>query len=456
MVLKLLARLEGLCSSMGVYVGLLRSPSLAFALPRSAETAQFGRPESTLPEDEEDDFILLASPIRCPRESLRLNAVEAIARLRAFSNHRVLLPDLDQLAPAVAAAILLLGRKEAIPTGAPVSRPVKIALQEFATLGTGTSISRFRNRVDAFSENWKATFHLAAASRVPFVSITGMPWSARAVSATYLGSSPDPHGTTLDAAYRLERDGRIISLTEQPEHYLGCLACAAFQQSSFLDVLFETAFSHDLRLEAVGVVPCPSLLFEEWILPRLSALLVGASQRERFGALYDSLHIVLGVGEESSRGLCVGEVFLPRCAERLVDLARRQRATHRREGRTLYQLKFPAPSRLFSSDALIKLSDTTGWSFQYSQNSTVYSAGTGRADPDLTTLQSVLWLHAWSVMKAALIELFMRVFARGVLRGPELVFRPHIDQVVRPLTPSTQVPNDSSVSERSSIVDGAH
>eukprot|EP01056_Protomagalhaensia_sp_Gyna25_P004812 Protomagalhaensia_sp_Gyna_25__4811@NODE_490_length_3284_cov_1179_605547_g381_i0_p1_GENE_NODE_490_length_3284_cov_1179_605547_g381_i0NODE_490_length_3284_cov_1179_605547_g381_i0_p1_ORF_typecomplete_len284_score39_11_NODE_490_length_3284_cov_1179_605547_g381_i017862637 len=283
-----------------------------------------------------------------------------------------------------------------------------------------------------------------------------MPWSPRAVSATYLGSSRDPHGTTLDAAYRLERDGSAISLTEQPEHYLGCLACAAFQQSSFLDVLSEIAFSHDLRLEAVGVVPCPSILFEEWILPRLSTLLVGASQRERFGALYDSLHIVLGVGEESSRGLCVGEVFLPRSAERLVDLARRRRLVHRREGRTLYQLKFPAPSRLFSGDALIKLSDTTGWGFQYSQNSTVYNAGTGRADPDLTMLQSVLWLHAWRVMKAALIAVFMRVFARGVLWSPDLVFRPYMDQGARPLTPSTQVPNDSSMSDRSSIVDVGH
>eukprot|EP01054_Gregarina_sp_Poly1_P007592 Gregarina_sp_Poly_1__7591@NODE_425_length_8620_cov_281_527534_g346_i0_p1_GENE_NODE_425_length_8620_cov_281_527534_g346_i0NODE_425_length_8620_cov_281_527534_g346_i0_p1_ORF_typecomplete_len534_score47_92Ecm33/PF12454_8/3_3Ecm33/PF12454_8/3_5e02_NODE_425_length_8620_cov_281_527534_g346_i028554456 len=523
MALKLLARIEGLCFMVGTYCGLLSSPSLAFASPQrevgpppsfpllnryrrgdrlsTSPNSDINRPpryfnpeaisateagsvavmntnqqptsiSDDVDDDEEDYYLdndsldslfeVVPRSFRYRQEKLRVATAEAVARLKAYTDHREPLPDLECLAPAVAAAVLVLGQRKACGGSVRTTPPICRAMAEYATYCTGTTATLFKARLEAFRETWRATFHLAAASGVPYLSITGMPWSARAVSATYLGTASDPHGTLGDASYLLMRSGRIVKLMEEPEHYIGCLAYTAFQQSGFLDVLAETALNHYLQLESVGIVPCPNILFEEWILPRLAALQSTASQRERFGSLHDPLHLILGIGEESVRGLSVGEVFVPqRPAHRLVDLVRAKRldcyAQDSRGGRTLYRMRFPSPAHLGPSDAYIQSSDHAGWAFQHSGRSKVYSVHTNLAEPDLSTLHSVLIHHVLRELKGALVELFIRVFLRGLLRVSE----DHRDQFgggsqggirMRPTTPSTQVPGDT-ISDRSSVED---
>eukprot|EP01055_Gregarina_sp_Pseudo9_P000350 Gregarina_sp_Pseudo_9__349@NODE_1226_length_1767_cov_17_307870_g1152_i0_p1_GENE_NODE_1226_length_1767_cov_17_307870_g1152_i0NODE_1226_length_1767_cov_17_307870_g1152_i0_p1_ORF_typecomplete_len499_score34_05_NODE_1226_length_1767_cov_17_307870_g1152_i01101606 len=484
MALKLLARLEGLCFTKMAYCGLLASPSLAFAspqrevgpppclprcrcraqrLPRSTRERRGSSYSSDTEADDgdgdEDEDLMDAEPLfvaqahnsfQWRQEKLRGAAIEAIARVKAFADHRELLPDLDRLAPAVAAAVLLLGERKACGGFRGMTVSISRAMTEYATCCTGTNASILRARLEVFRESWKATFHLAAASQVPLLSITGMPWSARAVSATFLGSSHDPHGTLGDSSYLLVRGGRIVRLLEEPEHYLGCLAYTAFQQSSFVDVLTETALNLCLQLETVGIVPCPNIVFEEWILPRLASLQYTASQRERFGSPADLLHIVLGIGEESVRGLCMGEMFLPdRKANRLVDLVRRRSSASRQpnKGRAFYRVKFRSPSRLTASDVCVQSSDSSGWHFQQSSQSKVFNVKTDLAEPDLWTLQYVMFIHVLRGLRARLVAIFMRILRCAFrIRSPAV---PEIIVGQRPLTPSTQVPGDT-ISERSS------
>eukprot|EP01053_Blabericola_migrator_P000569 Blabericola_migrator_1__568@NODE_1140_length_5303_cov_96_490451_g776_i0_p1_GENE_NODE_1140_length_5303_cov_96_490451_g776_i0NODE_1140_length_5303_cov_96_490451_g776_i0_p1_ORF_typecomplete_len513_score59_06_NODE_1140_length_5303_cov_96_490451_g776_i0831621 len=497
MVLKLLARLEGLCFTVGIYVGLLTSPTLAIAAPRhevgpppgfplvqqrraagdrrvmSAEGSRHRQERSSPPHyggdndtdvdydvSEDDDYSVCDTDslfvaqipwrLQSRQEKLRRATDEAILRLEAYTKYREPVPDPSTRAPAVAAALFLLGERKAWPGPILITGVISRAMVEFATYCTGTTAAVFQSRLEAFRESWRAAFHLAAASRVPSISITGTPWSLGAVSATFSASGQ------LRAPDLMVRGGRRVALSEEPEHYIGCLAYSAFQQSGFLDVLSETALNHHLHLEAIGIVPHPNITFEEWILPRLLTLQSTASRSERFGRQYDPLHIILGIGEESGRGLSVGEVFIETKAHRLVELAHNASSAATRQGRTAYRVKLPSPERLKAADAHIQLSSGAGWDFQHASNSKIHSVHSELAEPEMTTLQYVLMHHAWHSLRALFVAILMRVLARTVLHSHRaqvnVAQEGQWDARTRPNTPSTQAPNDTT-SDISSIFD---